>query len=315
MLKNPISKGGLYKAKLILFFVVVMLFVFYAGLIMVVADKVASNASVFQWLINSHVSNFEELVALCSSQPIIRTSIFGGLLVIAGVFYIRAMVGMVIRNTRTYHQLKAYKKKEGEGHIIIDSNRYEAFCGGIFQPCIYISNKVLESFSHEELESILAHEKIHQKSFDPLLIEVVKILTDSMQFIPGVKKLRSTFMIVTELYADQSSIDLAGREVVANSLYKMLVQEEYVSNGFARYTDQSVRIKVLIGQDYDLNLGSVGRYFAIILVITTVFLSSILQVNAVGYCEMREEGVIVVRSTSGDHSSEQMSRELLYTPL
>lgn len=90
--------------------------------------------------------------------------------------------------------------------IVVKDDAFIALSMGLFHPRIIVSTGLLNMFSAEETRAILLHEWYHCKTRDPLLMFLVVLMTDSMGYIPLIKKLSHQFMIQKELLADRFAL-------------------------------------------------------------------------------------------------------------
>jgi beta-lactamase regulating signal transducer with metallopeptidase domain len=61
--------------------------------------------------------------------------------------------------------------------IVFDDFRLMAFCLGVFNPKIYLSNQLLKEMTSSELKAIVLHEKQHILGKDNLLLFFLNLLT------------------------------------------------------------------------------------------------------------------------------------------
>jgi|GEM_PF-2071849 len=92
-----------------------------------------------------------------------------------------------------------------------------AFTGGFLKPRVFVSTKLIEVLSEDELRAVILHEAHHQKSKDPLKGLVVSFISDFLFFLPISPYLKKTHLLTSEMAADAYSVlgqadpaDLAG---------------------------------------------------------------------------------------------------------
>ena len=82
----------------------------------------------------------------------------------------------------------------------------QAFCSGLIRPRIYVSTGALEALEPEELDAVLAHEAHHARYRDPLRIFFARVLSDSLFFLPVLRRLADRYAALAELAADAAAV-------------------------------------------------------------------------------------------------------------
>jgi hypothetical protein len=93
--------------------------------------------------------------------------------------------------------------------LVIDDERPQAFCAGLFHPRVYVSSGAVALLDQSALDAVLAHEAHHAHCRDPLRLAVGRILARALFFVPGLHELVRRQQALAELGADESAINLA----------------------------------------------------------------------------------------------------------
>ncbi|RMG60913.1 MAG: hypothetical protein D6713_01555 [Deltaproteobacteria bacterium] len=88
----------------------------------------------------------------------------------------------------------------------VDSNHPIAFTAGIFRKRIFVSRKLVETLTHNELRCILLHEEGHVRLNHTLKRLILRNLLRPLLFIPGRKRIYREYQILTELAADRFAV-------------------------------------------------------------------------------------------------------------
>jgi hypothetical protein len=93
--------------------------------------------------------------------------------------------------------------------LVIDDERPQAFCAGLFHPRVYVSSGAVALLDESALDAVLAHEAHHARCHDPLRLAVGRILARGLFFVPGLHELVRRQQALAELGADESAINVA----------------------------------------------------------------------------------------------------------
>ena len=93
--------------------------------------------------------------------------------------------------------------------LIIDDERPEAFCAGLFAPRVYITSGAVALLAPGGLEAVLEHERHHARRRDPLRAAVSRVIERALFFVPAVGELRRGQQMLAELCADDSAVGAA----------------------------------------------------------------------------------------------------------
>lgn len=107
--------------------------------------------------------------------------------------------------------------------IVINSSKPFAFCFGIINPKIYVSNKLIQILSKRELKSVLLHESHHLKKHDTTTLLFATVFESLTPYFPFIKDMVRHYRIERELMADQFAIlESGGDKDLINVLKKLL---------------------------------------------------------------------------------------------
>lgn len=90
--------------------------------------------------------------------------------------------------------------------LLFSDPRPQAFCAGLWRPRIYVSDTTVELLDADELDAILAHEAHHARYRDPLRIFFARVLSDSLFFLPVLRRLTERYAALAELAADAAAV-------------------------------------------------------------------------------------------------------------
>jgi BlaR1 peptidase M56 len=151
----------------------------------------------------------------------------GGLLVLllAGLALLsltlggRSLVRQVRGKRRFLARLAIVRVAELAGTMVavFDSTRPQAFCAGFLRPRIYMSTSAA-ALPGEHLEAIVAHERHHLRRRDPLRLLVARTLSDTLWFLPALRRLTERYGALAELAADEAAVREHDRGTLAAAL-------------------------------------------------------------------------------------------------
>jgi hypothetical protein len=104
---------------------------------------------------------------------------------------------------------------------VVEGAEPQAFCAGHLRPRIYVSEGALEQLSNAELAAVVAHERHHLRSRDPLRLLIAKAMADSLFFLPILRRMNDRYRALGELAADEAAVKtLHGPAPLASALLK-----------------------------------------------------------------------------------------------
>ena len=128
-----------------------------------------------------------------------------------------------VRATRAYVRSLSVREREIAGTTcrVIDSAEPLAFCAGFLRPSIYISQGAVDRLTEPELSAVLAHERHHLGSRDPLRRLVAQSLADSLFFVPLLRRISDRYRALGEVAADEAAVrSVRERHSLASALLK-----------------------------------------------------------------------------------------------
>lgn len=129
--------------------------------------------------------------------------------------------------------------------LVIRDPQPLAFCAGLLRPRVYLSDTALQRLSDRALQAVLEHEHHHVLRRDPLRQAIVRVLSRSLFFMPGLKRLAGRTSALAELSADEHAISCphSSRPAMAEA---MLTLTEMPGTDSASGVDPS-RVDQLLG--------------------------------------------------------------------
>lgn len=132
--------------------------------------------------------------------------------------------------------------------VVIKQKGFLALTTGFIMPRIFISDTLVSQLSRGELQAVLLHEYAHCKSYDPLRLLLIRLIKDSLPFVPVLKKVYHFLQVWMELLADQYVVNRMKTPYdLASAILKCskFVKSPAMSIGFADL-EINYRIKQLI---------------------------------------------------------------------
>jgi Zn-dependent protease with chaperone function len=154
--------------------------------------------------------------------------------------------------------------------FVFDAPAVQAFCAGLRRPEVYVSTGALRTLSACELEAVLAHERHHRRSHDPLRIATGRVLTKALFLVPVVGQLHRRSCAIAELAADEAAIAAnrdGGRSLASAMLVFAAGAHPEAAVGIA---PERVDQMVGRGPDWRLPLAVVASAFAAVALIAAL---------------------------------------------
>jgi Peptidase family M48 len=103
---------------------------------------------------------------------------------------------------------------------VIDDDRPQAFCAGLFRPRVYCSTGTLAMLDAPALAAVLAHERHHASRHDPLRLACGRALVAGLFYLPALRRLVHRHHALSELSADEAAVITAGgdRSALASAM-------------------------------------------------------------------------------------------------
>jgi beta-lactamase regulating signal transducer with metallopeptidase domain len=197
-----------------------------------------------------HVSLFGQRLSYPAANAgavvVLALSLLGGVVV---AIALSAVVNEVKSARRLSRWLARLDPALEDGVFVIDDERPESFCAGLLRPRVYITTGALSQLDEAARDAVLAHERHHARSRDPLRLAATRVFARSLFFLPAVRELRERQQILAEISADESAVGAAadGRPALARAMLSF-------SEGPAVGTSSGispVRVDHLLGEQPD----------------------------------------------------------------
>jgi hypothetical protein len=175
----------------------------------------------------------------------IVVTVLAGLGLLAAVAAAWTMARELLADRRFRQALAARSPLLLDGAWVIDDDRPQAFCAGLFHPRVYFSTGTVEMLDAPALAAVLAHERHHASRHDPLRLACGRALASGLFYIPALRRLVQRQHALAEISADEAAVISAGgdRSALANALLSF----SQASNEQALGVDPE-RIDYLIGE-------------------------------------------------------------------
>lgn len=133
-----------------------------------------------------------------------------------------------VRASRRYlGSLSAEERQlDGTPCRVVASAEPLAFCAGSLRPSIYVSEGALDRLTDGELRAVIAHERHHLRTRDPLRRLIARSFADSLFFIPVLRRISDRYHALGEVAADEAAVSTIGeRRPLASALLKFSEHE------------------------------------------------------------------------------------------
>jgi Zn-dependent protease with chaperone function len=131
------------------------------------------------------------------------------------------------------------------GAWLIDDDRPQAFCAGLFHPRVYLSTGTVKMLDAPALDAVLAHERHHASRHDPLRLACARALAAGLFYMPALRRLVSRQHALAEISADEAAVISAGgdRSALASAILSFSQSDDQRAAGV-----DPERIDYLIGE-------------------------------------------------------------------
>jgi Zn-dependent protease with chaperone function len=172
----------------------------------------------------------------------------------------------VLRDRRFRERLRSRARSQVHGAWVLDDDRPQAFCAGLLRPRVYVSTGALDLLDEHALAAVLAHERHHARSRDPLRLACGRALVAGMLFAPALRRLVQRQNALAEIGAD----DAARAEGVERAALASAMLSFSEASGDDPVGVDPQRIDNLLGEPPE------WRFPLLLCVLTTVVLVSML---------------------------------------
>jgi Zn-dependent protease with chaperone function len=215
-------------------------------------------------------------VANAGAVIVLALALLGGIATAIALF----SVGRELTAARRLaHRLAQLRPRLDEGLLVIDDDRPEAFCAGLFRPRVYITSGALERLDERGLNAVLMHERHHASRRDPLRLAASRVIAGSLFFLPGVRELHRGQQMLAEVSADESALAAAAgdRSGLARAMLSFSDAEAGGSPGI-----DPVRVEYLLGEPPGWAFPGLMCVAAVALLALVVTLSILVAHEAAG---------------------------------
>jgi Zn-dependent protease with chaperone function len=174
---------------------------------------------------------------------VLGLALLGGIVTAIALFAIARELSVARRLARGLAELRP---EPHQGLLVIDDERPEAFCAGLFRPRVYITTGALAKLDEQSLDAVLVHERHHARRRDPLRFAAGRVIARSLFFLPGVRELRRGQLMLAEVSADESALAAAAGDRSALARAMLSFSDGAGSNASAGI--DPVRVEYLRGE-------------------------------------------------------------------
>ncbi|MGH2824858.1 MAG: M56 family metallopeptidase [Thermoleophilaceae bacterium] len=107
---------------------------------------------------------------------------------------------------------------EGCHALIVEGERPQAFCSGLWRPRVYVSRGTFDRLPLDQVAAVVAHEAHHVRRRDPLRLFVARALGEGLFFLPALGRLADRYAALAELAADEAAVSRGGHRPLAAAL-------------------------------------------------------------------------------------------------
>lgn len=93
-----------------------------------------------------------------------------------------------------------------------------AFTAGFFRPAIYVSHRLPQYLSFDEIVAVLSHERSHLVRRDPLRLTLLRALSCVLFWLPAFRRLADDWSDEAEILADDAAAASGGKLALASAL-------------------------------------------------------------------------------------------------
>lgn len=230
------------------------------------------------WRVSSRaVSHHVSILGQSLSYPaanagaviVLALAMLGG---IVTVIALCAIAGELRAARRLARRLARLQPVVRDGVFVIDDERPEAFCAGLWRPRVYITTGALALLDPPAQSAVLAHERHHARRRDPLRLAASRVIARSLFFLPAIRELRRGHQMLAEASADESSVKAAAGDRSALARALLSFAEAPAAEGSAGV--DPARVDYLVGE-------APGWRFPALMCITAVVLLALVATVAI----------------------------------
>jgi Zn-dependent protease with chaperone function len=238
------------------------------------------------WRLSSHaVSHHVAILGQGLSYPAANAGavIVLGLAALGGIVTATALfaIGRELRAARRLsHGLAQLHPVPHERLLVIDDERPEAFCAGLFRPRVYITSGALAVLDEHGLNAVLMHERHHARRRDPLRLAASRVIARSLFFLPALRELRRGQQMLTEVSADESAVAAAAGD--RSALARAILSFSDAGEAGGSPGIDPVRVDYLLGESPSWRFPGLMCMAAVVLLALVVTLAILVAREAAG---------------------------------
>lgn len=132
---------------------------------------------------------------------------------------VASLMRQLRRQREFLRRLPVARETTVHGHRVrvLPGAGFQAFCGGLLRPAIYVSEEALRA-GDAGLRAILAHEEHHRSRRDPLRQLLARTLADAFRPLPPFVSLPDRQASLADLAADRAAVSALGRAPLASAM-------------------------------------------------------------------------------------------------
>lgn len=160
--------------------------------------------------------------------------------------------------------------------LILNDAKPVAFCFGIRNPKIYLSQGLLKLLNNQELEAVVRHEKHHLEQKDNLILLVLSVMTSLFPFFPVLKDIILHYRVNREKSADKAVVKgMQNADSIVSVLKKLILYEPnpafVMTSNLAESDTLEERIKALVSKKSSRPKLSVQNMFISLLSVVAMY--------------------------------------------
>jgi hypothetical protein len=233
------------------------------------AHAVAHHISIFGQTLSYPAANAGAIIVLA-------LALLGVIVTAVALYAIGCELTAARRLARRLDQLEPTPR---DGVLVIDDERPEAFCAGLFRPRVYVTTGALARLDTAALDAVLMHEREHGRRRDPLRLATSRVIARSLFFLPAVRELRRGQTMLAEVSADERAVSAAGdRSAVARAMLSFSDAAEASGSGGV----DPARVDYLLGESHGWRFPALMCASAVALLAIVVTLAILVGREAAG---------------------------------
>jgi beta-lactamase regulating signal transducer with metallopeptidase domain len=181
--------------------------------------------------------------ANAGAMIVLALALLGAIVTATALCAIAGELGAARRLTRRLARLHPVARDD---IFVIDDERPESFCAGLWRPRVYITTGALALLDTPALTAVLAHEHHHARRRDPLRLATSRVIARSLFFLPAVRELRQAQRMLAEMSADESAVAAAAGD--RSGLARAMLCFSEAPGAHASAGVDRTRVDYLLGQ-------------------------------------------------------------------